>query len=509
MRLILLAFENDSYAAGAVARRLLDLGHEVSIVNGDQYCFIHGSEIQGWYKRFGLERVYTLQQEYEQLSSSNPQIDWEFLQSFERRFCVSKNLTQLLLTDHIFNCGHRYPYYTAYTREQMYFWLQLQLRWSEKILRGTRPDLIFTVSNNYLVKNIFFQMATAVGIPMLTLAPSRIDDLMYASQNFCLGTDARTKDAIRQLSEVATPFADSFIAKFTSGSQFTTYSSSWTELRARQFRLSTIAYELFHDWMYSLYHYAFKRRAKLYRGWLRGNLFASSHLLTPIYALRLAWNRLRYLYDPSSPFKKRLPDQDYSYYALHMLPESSTLTQSTEYHEADLIRFLAKELPSGHLLVVKENPTMVGERPFSFYRELQKIPNVHLLDPLFSSRVVLEGSCGVAGISGTVLLEGAIYKKPTLAFGQPEFLDVLDFQGHGSVGDFVRMCQKRQPSSKHKELRAYLEHIGQTGLKIDFTALLYDVGSELFHAGVDTITSLLLSELESVSKPNAQPEIRG
>jgi hypothetical protein len=146
-----------------------------------------------------------------------------------------------------------------------------------------------------------------------------------------------------------------------------------------------------------------------------------------------------------------------------MRPESSTLTLSTDYEEADFIRFLSKELPPGLVLVVKENPTMIGERPYDWYRQFDPLLNVILLDPAVRSRSVLERCVGVAGISGTVLFEAALLGKPTLAFGFPEFQSCVDYCGYRGAKEFLQACTSREPSRSGDRVLRYVAHVMSRG----------------------------------------------
>ena len=49
MKIMLLAFERDSYAIGAIARLLENAGHKVWIVNGDHWSFIFDRSVSKWY----------------------------------------------------------------------------------------------------------------------------------------------------------------------------------------------------------------------------------------------------------------------------------------------------------------------------------------------------------------------------------------------------------------------------------------------------------------------------
>lgn len=69
---------------------------------------------------------------------------------------------------------------------------------------------------------------------------------------------------------------------------------------------------------------------------------------------------------------------------------------------------------------------MLGERPLSFYENINELGNTYLIDPMVSSKLLLAISNAVVGISGTVLLEAKVFGIELIsALGTPEFIEVL------------------------------------------------------------------------------------
>jgi hypothetical protein len=178
-----------------------------------------------------------------------------------------------------------------------------------------------------------------------------------------------------------------------------------------------------------------------------------------------------------------------------VLPESSTLTRSTEYFEEDLIRFISKELPAGWLLAVKENPNMVGIRPYSVYEELKRIPNVELIDPTVPSKSLIEQSEGTCGVSGTALLEAALLGKPTHAFGQPEFLDVIGSTGHDAFSGFVSRCKMKETIQNPERAIRYIQYVLDHGQEFNLYMLRNKQGSPEFERGINVVYEMLISAI--------------
>ena len=134
-------------------------------------------------------------------------------------------------------------------------------------------------------------------------------------------------------------------------------------------------------------------------------------LMQPLQALRGAFADRRYLNDPPGS----LP---YVFYPLHFQPEATTLMHGSYFEDQlTVIRNLARSLPAGWELVVKEHFWMRGQRALRFYRALRSIPNLRLLPFSVPTNDLILGAEIIAVISGTAGLEGALIGKPVLIFG--------------------------------------------------------------------------------------------
>ena len=134
-------------------------------------------------------------------------------------------------------------------------------------------------------------------------------------------------------------------------------------------------------------------------------------LSQPFRAVRAKFADWRYLSDPpgSRPFL---------FFPLHFQPEASTLIHGSYFEDQiPVVRNLARSLPAGWELVVKEHFWMRGQRHLEFYRELRTIPNLRLLPFSVSTNKLIMEAEVVAVIAGTPGLEAALIGKPVLMFG--------------------------------------------------------------------------------------------
>jgi hypothetical protein len=151
-------------------------------------------------------------------------------------------------------------------------------------------------------------------------------------------------------------------------------------------------------------------------------------LVTPMRALA---NRARRLVrislaNATSVFEKSPPlDARYVLYPLHVQPEASTLVQAPYYlDQAVLIEDVARSLPVGYRLYVKEHGASRGRRPLGFYERIKSILGVHLIDASEPAWPLILNAAAIVVITGTMGWEGVLMQKPVVTFGTVFFNDV-------------------------------------------------------------------------------------
>lgn len=116
---------------------------------------------------------------------------------------------------------------------------------------------------------------------------------------------------------------------------------------------------------------------------------------------------------------------DYAYFPLHMDPEAAMMVFAPFCtDQAAVIEAIAKSLPAGMRLVVKEHVMMLGKRDVSFYRRIAGLPNVELVSPKFSTFDLMQRSRLTITISGTAGWEAFCLGIPTLVVGHSYYADL-------------------------------------------------------------------------------------
>jgi len=122
-----------------------------------------------------------------------------------------------------------------------------------------------------------------------------------------------------------------------------------------------------------------------------------------------------------SPFREigDFPRRSFAFFPLHYDPEASTMVLSPlQANQPGVIEALAKSLPFGMDLVLKEHQTMVGLRPAGFYETLQKMPKVILASPSESPFKLIQRADLICTITGTTAWEAIQLGKPVVVIGE-------------------------------------------------------------------------------------------
>lgn len=138
---------------------------------------------------------------------------------------------------------------------------------------------------------------------------------------------------------------------------------------------------------------------------------------------RRAYNRLRKL---AWRGWADVRETEYVFYPLSAEPELTLSFWSPEYFDQlSTIQQLAKELPAGVRLVVKEHMIAIGNRPADFYEIIAAMPNVVLVDPCERGLDIGSTARAVAVIASTAGTEAALQGIPTLVFAPNTWLSVM------------------------------------------------------------------------------------
>ncbi|CAM9789294.1 unnamed protein product [Phaeothamnion confervicola] len=149
------------------------------------------------------------------------------------------------------------------------------------------------------------------------------------------------------------------------------------------------------------------------------------------------WSSIRHYFGLPAQWRevRRLPlgtladlqGSPFVFFAMQEEPEMSLSWQSPEsWPQIAYLWQIARDLPAGVKLAVKEHIYAIGRRPHGFYRHLTDFKNVVLLDPLLPGADVVRAAGAIATITSTAGFEGAWIGKPVISLSRHSLYNFLD-----------------------------------------------------------------------------------
>ncbi len=151
------------------------------------------------------------------------------------------------------------------------------------------------------------------------------------------------------------------------------------------------------------------------------------------------------------------PTVPFIFLPLHVEPEASLTVFSPEFNsQTAMIDLVAKALPAGITLVVKEHRAAIGRRPLGYYDWLKSIPAVVLAPLEANGSDLARRSRVTVTITGTAGFEAAVAGVPVITFGEHNFYNSMDHvhvvRDLGKLRELLR--EVTDPNQDREEFKA-------------------------------------------------------
>lgn len=454
--------------------QMLEINIEPHIAIVDIFTFLHApDQISRVSKDLNL-KVYTLEQHFKKWQKNSHNFDYrdeKYLKDWEKKFCGDRTLEELEKCNQWIYGFENNSFYKRTSQDWNRRFLLDSIQWCEDIIDKENFEVIFSIERATLPVNIFWTISQESGIAFLTLFHSRIGQKWLIQDNFGYGTSDAVKLKINSYEyNIQSDLVDEFLTQFNE-KKIGSYESF--EMRIDTSRYLSFAKSVSEIWV------AFRRLAG--RIWsrifyerkhlsIKVKRFEQNLLKLSIFDLKVViYNlliRLGVLKTGVSPDYKTT----YFLWALHARPEGSVQALSRGQDEIEVLKSVADALPRGVFLFVKENALMLGRRDVLFYRKLAKLKNVRIMNVSENTYQLTRKSQGVFGLTGTVLLEAAILKKPAYTFGCPEFEELIYSSNKMQLKDFINDTLSNQLPAIPNSVYGYVNYCLSEGIG----APLYD-----------------------------------
>lgn len=402
------------------------------------------------------------------------ELDLEYLREFEREY-GAPNLWAYLSVDRIIRYGQLIREYpndeSPYTYEEMLRIIQVYAKHLIAFLDAEKPDFLFMFQPGALGTLLLGAIAKKRGIPVITTIIPVTTNLVSVSLRYDRLTwveEIFRKNLTKSSGDIpGYEEAVKFIREFRN--RPTVYSKVY-KLLVKDGRWKQFDFLLPRNIRGSL---SFVFRA-FRQWWQNAEKRTDYSTIHPIhYVIDRVKRKLRNLIGVEDLYDEYDTSKPFVFYPLHYEPEIAVLLLSSfDGDQIQIIKRLARSLPVGMYVYVKEHPQMAPFRPRRFYKELKKIPNVKLIRPEIVSFDIIRHASLVAIISGSVGWEAILFGKPVITFGEV-FYNALSFVGHSKTPEELPALVLKQLSGSgftEEELARFVAALFEDGAHCD---LLY------------------------------------
>ena len=332
----------------------------------------------------------------------NKRPDLEYLEKFEKTTKI--NLWKLAHSERVF---FKYNKYHKFSHDEILEILEYECKFFEKVLDEVKLDFLIIKMVDYHHGQLLCDICKGRGIKILTLSPTR-----FGKQYMI------TEEAGRLDPKFESIYDESKKKNFEELRDYLEGYSSQTRQQAKKFKTSKkIQFKASLKFFLNVCNNNY-RKYIFYTGRTRYNVLKNE--------LELLFKRSsRYKFLNKVSIKKIKKNEKFIYFALHCEPERALLLPAPFYtNQLSVIQNVAKSIPTGYKLYVKEHPAqrIFGWRDQKRYEEILQLPNVDLIHPDVSNNDLLKNCSLTISIGGTSCLEAAFFNKPSIVFADVIFL---------------------------------------------------------------------------------------
>jgi hypothetical protein len=465
---------------------------------------------------------FELLKEWEIIEKSrNIKPDIERLREYEKKL-GDPFLWNALIADRRIYLGKRamleQDYNSRFDHESMLAILQTGLSEMEGIFDRVQPDVVVGFICVTIGEYLAYLIAKSKNIPFLNLRPTRIKNYFFAGESVLEPSEQLGKSYRQMLVDGVPEHLKQEVISYLSGVRRThamyegvlpphkrtpdrNDRGAIREIGAIILNLGSII-KGYYDYNFGRYRHDNHYRGIFYRIWFK-------RVKKPVRIKYTDFFLRRYYVDAN-----KLASMDYAFYPLHKEPEVTLLVYGRPYlNQIEVVRNLARSLPVGMKLVVKEHPVAVGYHPLSYYRKLLAIPNVMLAPPGMTSRELVQNAKLVFIISGSVGLEAIMMKKPVVYFGNIPFSVLPDsmIRHVKNLNNLSWEIHDIMDNHNHDEnaLIAYLSAVITSSVPVDFYSVLLgrkgvynpDVGAgkneNEYHKQIERLSLYLINRIKT------------
>jgi len=397
--------------------------------------------------------------------------DLEYLKEFERKYKI--NLWLLAISERNF---YRFNKFHKFSHDEILSITEDECKIFEKILDEVKPDFLVIGITDLHRNHLFKELCQSKGIRVLMWTGTRFASRTVISSNY--DTIDNFDASSIQLNEKI-PSKENLLEYINKHNPKKAINNRFVN---REIKLGIKKILERHIKFLFICNNEYR---KFYENWEKTKLrfLLSKEFTIPLILTR--WYREKYL-DKNS-IKNFSTEDQFIYYPLQHEPERTLLMDAPFFtNQLEIISQIAKSIPVGHKLFVKEHFSMrrTAWRERSYYKKILDLPNVQLVHPSVESNLLLKNCSMVATVTGTTALEAGFYQKPSIVFSDsiysylPFITRVRNFEELPSI---IRSSLEKK--FDYSTINHYLKLMTENSFDVDPQQLHYDVLNQLQEYG--------------------------
>ena len=323
--------------------------------------------------------------------------DYKYLQEFEKKYKI--NLWQLAINERIF---YRFYDFHKFSNAEICSILEQECKLFEKILDEIKPDFFVTKYPSRHHHHLFTEMCNSLGIPVLMLSKTWLGNKVLLSKNShkfddlsSLNSNPSSERNFKELQE------------YLESVSFSKYLNTYNKPSKISTQINALKEYLLSNSKQNQKQYYYYGRTK--------------YKVLKDTVISLIRSKYRENFLNKHAVKQPNYNMPFVYFPLHVDMERPLLIDAPLYtNQIEILRHIAKSLPIGFQLFVKESPAgnTRGWRKISDYKQILDIPNVILIHHSVPSKELFKKCSLVFTVAGTSGFEAAIYEKPSIVFSE-------------------------------------------------------------------------------------------
>lgn len=412
----------------------------------------------------------------------NNKPDINYLKNIEKKYNI--DLWQLAINERIF---YKYNTFHHFTNDEILSILEQECRLFETIINEIKPAFFITKETIQHKDYLFYKMCRSAGIKVLVCYEPVIGYKCVISQ------EEHKLDFSEDLSSIESKnrsFEDlqNYFKSFNKSKQVIDFRDKYRSSNSDRFK-AAIKYILFSNNKNIQTHYTYYGRSKLRVLFSEFGLF-----LKRKYREQFMSNNLE---------KEINKNEKFIYFPLHIDQERSLLISAPYYtNQIEMLRSVAKSIPMGYTLYVKEHPSQANRnwRSVFDYKEIMDIPNVRLFHPSFPATKLYRNCSLIITVGGASGFEASLHGKPTILFGDMGYSilpSVTKADKFDNLSEIIRESLLKQVDPA--DVERYVTLLEKNSIDFDWSGMSMEILDRFFYGGhfidVDISTEMMKSFL--------------